>query len=395
MYLGTDLLGHESPPTRYRHDRDYGTSPIRPARDRPYFGPGYKLDFPLTAGNCSACHAPMAAIRDPYGVDPSQLEGREAEGVGCDFCHKVSDVVLDPATGRPFPNRPGVLSFEFARPDSGHQFFAGPLDDVAPGEDVYSALQTQSAYCAPCHSAEFWGVEVYNSYGEWLGSSYSRQDSTTTCQDCHMPQGVADHFARPEEGGRKRDPATIFSHLMPGASDESLLRGAVDMEVRTATSDGRVEVAVEIANTRTGHHVPTGSPLRHLVLVVRAHDDSGAALLRVSGPTLPDWCGTGDPRQGRVGGLPGVVYAKVLEELWTGVSPTAAYWQQTRLVSDNRIPALEADTTTYVFRAPECGDVTVDVQLLYRRAFTELADQKGWDTPDIEMARKKVTVTAS
>ena len=395
MYLGTDVQGNQSPATRYRTDRDYGTTPIRPAGDQLHYGPGYKLDFPTTAGNCGACHAPMAAIDDPYGVDPSRLKGVEAEGISCDLCHKVTDVLLDPATGLPFDNRPGVLSFEFSRPPSGHQFFAGPFDDVAPGEDAYSPVQKQSQYCAPCHSAEFWGVEIYNSYGEWLSSPYAAPDSITTCQGCHMPTGTADHFARIEEGGRRRAPETMRGHRMPGAKDEDLLRDAVNVTARAEFRGGEVEVAVEVVNSRTGHHVPTGSPLRQLILVVQAHDDRGAALGQLRGPRLPDWCGVGDPERGYLAGLAGTAYAKILEQLWTGVSPTAAYWTQTRIASDNRIPAFGADTTTYTFEAPVSGDVTVDVQLLYRRAFIELSDLKGWGLEDILMAHETVAVVVS
>jgi hypothetical protein len=38
--------------------------------------------------------------------------------------------------------------------------------------------------------------------------------------------------------------------------------------------------------------------------------------------------------------------------------------------------------------------VTVEVTLLFRRAFKELMDQKGWDTPDIVMERKVIILTS-
>jgi mono/diheme cytochrome c family protein len=392
MYLGTDVHGNRSAPTRYKEDRDYGRTPILPSTRQPYHGPGYKLDFPTTAGNCAACHAPMAAVYNPYGVDPSLLTGVMAEGINCDFCHKVWDVTLDPDTGLPFDNRPGVLSFLFRRPEPGRQLFTGPLDDVAPGEDVFSPVQKQSRYCAPCHSAKFWGVEIYNSYGEWLDSPYALPESETTCQDCHMPRGLTDHFARLEEGGKRRDPKTIFAHRMLGAGDANLLRNAVTMTVGTELRDSTLEVRIEIRNDRSGHHVPTDSPLRQMILIVRASDPHGVALDHRSGPALPDWCGVGDPDEGYVAGLPGTGYAKILEELWTGVSPTGAYWNQTRIRSDNRIAAMNSDETTYVFETPTDDDVIVDVRLLYRRAFIQLRDVKGWDGEDIEMARQTITV---
>jgi hypothetical protein len=392
MYLGTDVHGNQSSPTLYYGNRDYGPVPTRPNSDRPYYGPGYKLDFPATDGNCAACHAPMAAINAPHGVDPSLLSDVEAEGINCDFCHKIWDVTSDLGNGLPYDNRPGVMSFVFRRPEPGHQLFTGPYDDVAPGEDVYSPIQEESRYCAPCHSARFWDVEIYTSYGEWLASPYARSESETTCQDCHMQRGLTDHFARVDKGGKQRDPESIFSHRMPVAGDSDLLHNAVAMTVVAELRDDALEVRVEILNDRTGHHVPTDSPLRQMILIVRAADSRGGALALCEGPTLPDWCGVGNPDSGYVAGLPGTGYAKILKELWTGVSPTGAYWNQTRIVSDNRIAAMDSDETMYMFEPPEEGEATVDVRLLYRRAFIELRDLKGWDGDDIEMARQTMAV---
>jgi hypothetical protein len=71
MYLGTDTLGNQSPLTQFVSKKDYGTEPVKPDPNLPYFGPGYKLDFPDTAGNCAACHTPAAAILDPDSTDPT------------------------------------------------------------------------------------------------------------------------------------------------------------------------------------------------------------------------------------------------------------------------------------------------------------------------------------
>ena len=90
-------------------------------------------------------------------------------------------------------------------------------------------------------------------------------------------------------------------------------------------------------------------------------------------------------------GRPGKGYAKVLEELWTEVSPTAAYWNPTVLREDTRIPALVTDVTHYEFRAPSQGqEVVVEAKLIFRRAFKLLAEQKGWDIPDILMEAEQV-----
>lgn len=391
MYNGTDMGGNQSQQTRYGYSKEYGSFPLRPDMDRPYYGPGYKLDFPETEGNCAACHAPLAAVNDPYGVDPTKLSGVLMEGISCDFCHKIWDVRIDPISGLPYDNMPGVLSYTFRRPPDGHQFFAGPFDDVSTGEDTYSPLQTQSAFCSPCHYSEFWGTSIYNSYGEWLASPYSKPDFEQTCQNCHMPKlGVA-QFATTEAGGIERDPSTICSHKMPGADDEYLLQNAVTMNVEAHKENDKVFVEVEIINDKTGHHVPTDSPLRHLILLVRVTDDNGELLEQIGGSVVPEWGGLGDPNQGYYSGHPGKGYAKILMELWTEVTPTGAYWTPTRIIEDNRIPAMESDKSTYIFNSTENYKYTVvDIKLLYRRAFIDLMDQKGWDITDILMEEKAV-----
>ena len=393
MYKGTDMAGNQSPATQYFHTRDYGRIPLRPDPNKPYFGPGYKLDFTSTAGNCAACHTPAAAVNAAYNTDPTTVSGVGAEGVACDFCHKVWDVSLDPISGLPYTNMPGVLSFEFRRPAEGHQFFAGPFDDVAPGEDTYTPLQKQSQYCAPCHFGVFWDTAVYNSFGEWLESPYSNPETGKTCQDCHMPPGQNNHFVRLDKGGVMRDPHTIFSHHMPGAANEELLQNAVKMDVKADRNGEQLVVTVTITNDRTGHHVPTDSPLRHLILIVKATDSQGHLLDFSDGPVVPEWCGVGDPNEGYYGGLPGKAFAKVLEELWTEISPTGAYWNPTRLLSDNRIAAFAADSSTYTFVADTDNKITVNVVLLFRRAFIGLASQKDWEIQDIVMESKVISVS--
>jgi hypothetical protein len=59
---------------------------------------------------------------------------------------------------------------------------------------------------------------------------------------------------------------------------------------------------------------------------------------------VPQWGGVGDPHEGHYAGLPGKAFAKVLQEIWTGLSPSAAYWNATRVLSDNRLAAIATDS---------------------------------------------------
>jgi hypothetical protein len=179
---------------------------------------------------------------------------------------------------------------------------------------------------------------------------------------------------------------------MPGAGSEALLQNALSLGVEAGSEAGEVRVEVSLVNDRTGHHVPTDSPLRQLILLVEAVDAQGEALTFLSGSTVPEWGGEGDPEQGYYAGLPGKGFAKILSERWTGVSPTGAYWNPTTIVSDNRIPAFGADESEYVFRTPAEGAVEVRVRLLFRRAFMLLMDQKGWEVEDILMEEEVVEV---
>ncbi|MBN1147152.1 MAG: carboxypeptidase regulatory-like domain-containing protein [Anaerolineales bacterium] len=393
MYNGADVYGNYSPPTRFAYSRDYGSFPLHPDPNQPYYGPGYKLDFPETAGNCSTCHLPGQAAKpgQAYAADPNQAAGIEKEGVFCEFCHKVGAVTLDPSSGLPYPNMPGVLSMRLFRPYQDEQLFFGNFDDVTRRVS-YLPLYEQSAYCAACHYGVFWDTVIYNSYGEWLESPYSDPQNGETCQDCHMPPVDYDYFVYPEKGGLIRDRSRIFSHRMPGASDEGLLQNAVSLTLSAWPDNEAIIVEVRIVNDRTGHHVPTDSPLRHLILLVQATDAHGAELAQLDGPRVPEWGGVGDPQQGYYAGLPGKAFAKLLEESWTGIFPSGAYWNPTRIVSDNRLAAFAADASLYTFAAPPSGDVDVEVKLIFRRAFIELMDQKGWDAPDILMAQQSTSV---
>ncbi len=388
MYNGTDLNGeNKSPLTRYVTTLDYGKLPLPPDPNQPYFGPGFKLDFPDSAGNCAACHLPAAAVSAPYETDPNSASGVGKEGVACDVCHKLWSVRLQPSTGLPYPNMPGVLSIDFRRPPTGHQLFLGPYDDVAPGEDTYSPLQNQSQLCAPCHFGKFWGVLVYNSFGEWLESPYSDPITGRTCQDCHMPRRGAKRFARADKGALEREANSIFSHLMPGAADIALLQDTASLDLQTVRKGDILVVRVTVVNEKGGHHIPTDHPARNILLVVSATDSRGLPLQMLSGPLIPEWGGRGE-EPNDYAGQPGRGYAKILEERWTQISPTAAYWNPTVLREDTRIPALGRDVSEYEFAAPsDIESVEVTAQLIFRRAFKSLAKQKSWSTEDILMIR--------
>lgn len=347
-------------------------------------GGGYKDDFPGTAGNCATCHAPGAAANTPFSADMNELSGVEAEGVFCDFCHKVSDVYLNPATGLPYDNIPGVQSMRLSRPPTDTHMFYGPFDDVTRRVS-YLELEKRSEFCAPCHQFSFWGTPIYESFREWLESPYPAQG--IECQSCHMKPTGVDYFVYPEQGGLIRDPEMIASHLQPGAADEELLRNTVTMTLDVQQAAGLIWVEVVITNTEAGHHVPTDFPGRHMILTVEASGEGGGSLAQIGGPTVPDWGGD-------EAGRPGKAFAKVLRDVETGEAPVVTYWKQAIIVSDNRIPAMESDRSVYTFAAPDSGDqVEIMAELRFRRAFQEVMDERGWEAPDVVMEDAQVMLS--
>jgi len=385
MFRGTDLAGNRSPLTRHIMERDYGRRPLAPDLSEPYFGPGHRLDFPETAGNCATCHVPGGASKTQaaYATFPDEITGIATEGIFCEFCHKIGAVELDPHTGRPFENMPGVLSMRLFRPHGQDQeLFFGTLDDVTR-RVTRLPLEQESAFCAPCHSARFWDTTIYDSYGEWLDSPYSDSETGQTCQDCHMPATDDAYITLPEKGGIWREPGFFSNHRMLGVSDAEFIRDALTLALDVRQDGNRILVEIRVTNEKVGHHIPTGHPARNMLLIVEATDRHGRPLSQVDGRRIPRWGGLGDDSSAYAG-RPGKGYAKVLENAWTGVWPTVAYWNPTVVRDDTRIPARATDVTHYEFRAPEQGGpVDVLASLVFRRAFRELAEQKKWDDPDI------------
>lgn len=413
IYRGTNLDGQVGQRTTYG-----AGEALPPDLSKPYYGEGYKLDEPNRDGNCATCHTPMAAkisntkncgwsgchttltserattaTMDP-GVSPLHLSGDAAEGINCDFCHKIGAVVLDPHTNLPKADMPGILSMKLYRPEEGQQVFFGTFGDVSRRVS-YNPLLSESEYCAPCHYGVFGGivgsgdvkdgVVIYNSYGEWLDSPYSDPETGQTCQDCHMPVIDSKVSVFAEKGGIERDYVELHSHYMPGASDLDLMQNAVTMTTKTSRITGKLQVEVTVTNDKTGHHVPTDAPMREMILVVEVKDASGKIVTLLQGPKLTE-------RAGNYSGQPGKIFAKLLRDEWTGESPTAAYWRPVTIVEDTRLAAMASDTTHYSFNLPASQTAKVSVRLVYRRANQQLMDLKGWTDPDIIMEEEIIQV---
>lgn len=358
-------------------------------------GPGYKVDFQNSNGNCATCHVPALALRDPFDSDPNKAAGVEKEGISCDLCHKIDEARIDQTGGYP-----GTLSLRFKRPAHGQQLFYGPYDDVFPGEDSFHPLYKESRYCAPCHQGKFWGVPIYSEFQEWAESDYPARN--IHCQDCHMAaDGKTTRFALEKEGGVERRAETIPSHGFTGVTDRAFMAEAIDLGVQAEQQADGVLVTVTLKNLKAGHHYPTGNPMRNLILLVEAMDGQGRPLSLLEGEKVPAWGGSGAGEAGNYAGLPGKGFAKVLRDFapYPGQRQhfrpeyPAPHWRPAVIESDNRIPANGSDVSTYRYRLPgdRSGPVRVTARLIYRRAYKKWLDSKGFTTEEMEIARQDIT----
>ena len=390
------------------------------------YGPGFKLNYPDQAGDCAYCHAPAAILPS---LDPTDLTtyysrpaGANGEGVTCDVCHKVSDVLLD---GDKYPSagNPGVRSLQFLRVSS--SFVFGPFSNILlPASDESqkhavsscSPVLSKSELCAACHYGSFNGMPIYNSYGEWRESKYGRNARNAaykTCQDCHMShmdvKDVKTPLSLRSACSETTEQYQNFDHnLMDVGQDDTgrivprMVQNAASLKVKLTYEPAQgnsLKVRVEVENKKAGHKFPTDSPLRHLILVVSANDQFEFPLALVNGEKLPDWAGAGNPVMSQNGvdgyaGRPGTIFANLLVEEATNISPTAAYWNKTRYAfttedgrnSDTRLVPGEAQVSDYSFNVPDFGEMHITVKLIYRYAFFDLMDQKDWIRPDVLVA---------
>lgn len=274
-------------------------------------------DVATETGACADCHAP--AIDGVLGGrDLLEAEGLSyLYGVHCDFCHKVESVDLEaPAgvAGRLKVIRPSETG-SMIDPFSPLMF--GPYHDV-PNPRMGSVQRDhflEAPFCAGCHEQDQelvpvgseldrsrWpdGLPVQSTYSEWLAGPYS---PGAPCQSCHMPPdadvwnaadlqlfetGMGGGFAQ----GWVRPPGTVRRHVWygPRSPESGMLQAAAALDVEHGLEDGELVVRVVTTNAGAGHAIPTGEPMRSLVLHVEATCE-GATLQPVGGHVVPDFGG--------------------------------------------------------------------------------------------------------
>nr|MBX2800495.1 hypothetical protein [Myxococcales bacterium] len=278
-------------------------------------------------GGCADCHAP--------GIDGA-LGGRDLleatgfaydYGVHCDVCHKVESLDVGAEAGvagwlrivRP-SEAPTIAGLA----EQPLQF--GPYDDVPHPRmgSVHRSFFHEAVLCGGCHELHQpvlvpgqtadpvrWPtgrLPIHTTFSEWLEGPISPQ---SPCQSCHMPPdptvGNSSDLGNEFDvepglvGGWYRPPGSVRAHswVGPRQRDSGMLELAVALDLEVEAGKSEVLARVTVSNVGAGHAIPTGEPLRSLLVLVEA-TCGGEALEPLSGDVLPGWAGALDERSSAV-----------------------------------------------------------------------------------------------
>ena len=271
---------------------------------------------------CLECHSPLAVK-----IGDLRLEKKVSwEGVTCDYCHSVRELSGDE------PPK-AVLTFALVK--------SGPWkDSVSTAHGVaYSPLHLSSTLCETCHEYKnAAGLSVLTTYSEWKNSDYGKQGKQ--CQSCHMYR-VAGDVVDPRVARVQH--SQINLHQMPGSHSLDQLTQAIRAQLYAWREGDNVRVKVDLLNQRAGHYFPTGSPLRQLVLEVRADSYAGAQFHeeRVLTRTVADQQGTVLDREHLV------------------------FIKGARVVSDTRLAPGEKRSESFSFAMPAGKQAQIKATLVY------------------------------
>ena len=143
------------------------------------------------------------------------------------------------------------------------------------------------------------GLPIQSTYSEWEQGPYNREG--TPCQHCPMPANTelnnsVDISTMQEQSitfGFPREPEDIRRHLFRGPLDDlqgepRLIDKAAYISLSMTQSDNLLSAEVSVSNIGCGHALPTGEPMRSVVLLVEAECEDGRSLAQISGPTITD-----------------------------------------------------------------------------------------------------------
>lgn len=271
---------------------------------------------PTAFGACADCHAPgMDSGATLGGRDLRDATGHARDyGVHCDVCHKVAAIDLAAApgvAGRLVMQRPSERSASLGL-GTWQPLTFGPHHDVSNPRMglVQRDHFTSATLCAGCHqydqpipSNPRWPdgrLPIHSTYAEWQASP---KNPDTACQGCHMPpdtdslngadlQMFGGVGAGGVAAGWSRPPGSVKHHSFvgPRQRESEFLESAASLAITSTRTNDTLTARVTVTNVFPGHAIPTGEPLRSLVLMVTARCGD-TQLVATGGDAIPDFGG--------------------------------------------------------------------------------------------------------
>ncbi len=211
----------------------------------PLFNGMYQWAIQETGGEleskCIVCHSPMSTVFQKISME----EVYNQEGVTCQYCHGTAHIRGFQSAKNMEVNLDTIYSYH-------------PESDNSPHPVANREFFNNSEICLPCHAVmkNPKDVEVCATGSEWR---IFNQKTGKICQDCHMPKLSGS-----------------FSHRFTGTHQSSLLINSVEMDL--AFDEKTREVKITLTNASAGHAIPTGTPLRMVMLKLVAYDSVGNLL---------------------------------------------------------------------------------------------------------------------
>ncbi|TAM82677.1 MAG: hypothetical protein EPN47_08450 [Acidobacteria bacterium] len=272
---------------------------------------------------CLGCHSPTVAVTGDLGL----VRKVSWEGITCDYCHSIRSVDMGG------PNPRAIVEYGNVK--------MGPWKGLSsPAHSTaYSAVHSSSLLCATCHQyRNSLGFPVLTTYSEWQKGPYAAQH--IGCQSCHMYR-VEGEVVDPRV--KRTSGAAINLHQMPGSHSLAQLDKAIHGQLSVTHGGDQLHVEVSVTNQGAGHMVPTGSPLRKLILRVSAFPFGGrpARQERIFSRVVAD-------QQGRVLNREDLVFIKAA-----------------KMVSDTRLAPGETRKESFTFIVPQGVRSTVEADFYY------------------------------
>ncbi|MEE2644111.1 MAG: hypothetical protein VYD19_04205 [Myxococcota bacterium] len=286
-------------------------------------------------GGCADCHAPGALGAGRGAGDLLAVRGNAYRyGVSCDICHRVESVRPDEPAGvggrlrllRPSEEGPITLGAGGYQP-----LTFGPSADISNPRMGTSprAHYRDGGLCLGCHQHDHdpsevpslaagvdrnrWPEGLIPNQSTWQEWREGPLGEVAPCNSCHMPpegSGEAlslragplansanlESFPDAEigfQGGwpRVADESRQHAWWGPRQPESQLLERAAALRLSVKEEEEQLSVELSVTNVGAGHFLPTGEPMRHLILVLEARCGT-QTLTPLDGEAIPDFAGS-------------------------------------------------------------------------------------------------------